>query len=430
MSEWLAAPLGEIANIAIGGTPARDNQRYWDPTGQEGYPWVSIADLGPRFITNTKEKITDDGVRFSNVKPVAKDTLLLSFKLTIGRAGIAGRDLFTNEAIAAIKPFPGTVAPKFLYYVLPSVAKNSVTDTAIKGVTLNKQKLASLVVRFPKKIEIQKSIADILETVDVAIEKTEALITKYQQIKAGLMHDLFTRGVTADGKLRPPREQAPELYQETPLGWIPKEWKVGKLSQYLDPLTGIKPGPFGSSLTKDNYVSAGFRVYGQEQVIAGSLEIGDYYITKAKFQEMAAFEVQADDVLISLVGTVGCVLVAKPPFERGIINPRLMRLRPARGVALSGFLKHLLLSASVRRQLDALAGGGTMPVINGKIIRRLAIPLLSFDEQTKVAERIDALDGTLVSAAKALAKLQQNKLGLMSDLLTGKVRVTPDTVPA
>ena len=67
-------------------------------------------------------------------------------------------------------------------------------------------------------------IARILQTIDQAIEKTEALIEKYQQIKAGLMHDLFTRGIGADGKLRPPREQAPELYQQTPIGWIPKEW--------------------------------------------------------------------------------------------------------------------------------------------------------------------------------------------------------------
>ena len=57
------------------------------------------------------------------------------------------------------------------------------------------------------------------------IEQTETLIAKYQQIKAGLMHDLFTRGVTPDGKLRPTRAEAPQLYQESPLGWIPKEWE-------------------------------------------------------------------------------------------------------------------------------------------------------------------------------------------------------------
>jgi type I restriction enzyme S subunit len=266
----------------------------------------------------------------------------------------------------------------------------------------------------------QRRIAEILSTLDEAIEQTEALIAKMQQVKAGLMHDLFTRGVTPDGRLRPTREQAPELYKESPLGWIPKEWKVGRLDQYLDQQAGIKPGPFGSSLTKDSYVASGFKVYGQEQVIAGSLEMGNYYISEMKFRELSIFEVLIDDVLISLVGTVGCVLVAKPPFERGIINPRLMRLRPARGLVLPDFLINLLLSANVRRQLDILAGGGTMPVINGRIVRRLVVPLLSYDEQVKVASRIDALEEVISSTKESMAKLRQQKHGLMHDLLIGR----------
>ena len=73
----------------------------------------------------------------------------------------------------------------------------------------------------------QRRIAEILETVDKAIEQTEALIAKYQQVKTGLMHDLFTRGVTPDGGLRPTHAQAPQIYKEDPtLGWIPKEWEI------------------------------------------------------------------------------------------------------------------------------------------------------------------------------------------------------------
>lgn len=77
----------------------------------------------------------------------------------------------------------------------------------------------------------QRRIAEILSTVDEAIEATEALITKYQQIKSGLMHDLFTRGVTPDGRLRPPHTEAPDLYKESPLGPIPKEWRVGEIGR-------------------------------------------------------------------------------------------------------------------------------------------------------------------------------------------------------
>ena len=85
--------------------------------------------------------------------------------------------------------------------------------------------MGKLTFKVPADYGHQEKIARILQTIDQTIEKTEALIEKYQHIKAGLMHDLFTRGIGADGKLRPPHEQAPELYQQTPIGWIPKEWE-------------------------------------------------------------------------------------------------------------------------------------------------------------------------------------------------------------
>ncbi|MGE4112002.1 MAG: restriction endonuclease subunit S, partial [Burkholderiales bacterium] len=189
MSKWAEDDLGRLASIEIGGTPSRDIPRYWVVDSETGHPWVSIADLGPRYVHETKEQITDLGVRFSNAKHVPKGTLLMSFKLTIGRASIASCDLFTNEAIAAIIPHERKVDPDFLYYTLPPIARGSVTDTAIKGATLNKKKLNRLRIRFPININQQRRIAEILTTLDETIEQTEALIAKHQQIKVGLMHD-------------------------------------------------------------------------------------------------------------------------------------------------------------------------------------------------------------------------------------------------
>ena len=72
--------------------------------------------------------------------------------------------------------------------------------------------------------------------------QTKALIEKYQHIKAGLIHDLFTRGIGADGNLRPLREQAPELYQETLIGWIPKQWSTEKLGKMSEIVSGVTLG--------------------------------------------------------------------------------------------------------------------------------------------------------------------------------------------
>jgi type I restriction enzyme, S subunit len=91
------------------------------------------------------------------------------------------------------------------------------------------QDIKDIRVLCPPYLEQQK-IAEILTTIDNLIEKTEALIAKYQTVKQGMMHDLFTRGVDAAGKLRPTFEDAPELYQESAIGWIPKEWEALKLA--------------------------------------------------------------------------------------------------------------------------------------------------------------------------------------------------------
>ena len=118
MNDWQEVTLGEICSIEIGGTPSRSDERYWWKSGSNSIrlPWVSISDMKGKVITDTKESITEIGASQSNCKHVAKGTLLMSFKLTIGRLAFAGRDLYTNEAISAIKPIRD-VCPEFLYTV-------------------------------------------------------------------------------------------------------------------------------------------------------------------------------------------------------------------------------------------------------------------------------------------------------------------------
>ncbi len=137
---------------------------------------------------------------------------------------------------------PGALDQHYLYYcvLLPGTRnkiERRITGSAQPG--LNSQ--------FVKAVDIplqpltkQRKIAAILSGIDTAIEKTEALIAKYQEIKAGLMHDLFTRGVLPNGQLRPPREQAPDLYQETAIGWIPREWSFTTCSKVCEKIIDCK----------------------------------------------------------------------------------------------------------------------------------------------------------------------------------------------
>lgn len=271
----------------------------------------------------------------------------------------------------------------------------------------------------------QRRIVEILEALDTAIHETEAIIAKLKAVKQGLLHDLLTRGIDANGELRPPQAEAPHLYKQSPLGWIPKEWDAGTIGSYLDGEQGIKPGPFGSSIKKEAYSESGFKVYGQEQVIAGDQEIGSYFVPLRKFQELQDFAVEVGDVLISLVGTIGKVLVLKDPLELGIINPRLMRLRPDSRIAHSEFVGLLVSSNAFVSQVIANAGGGTMPVINKRIISSIRVPVVPLKEQQEILKRKNTVDQRISCEFSALEKLRALKSGLMDDLLTGRVRVTP-----
>ena len=103
--------LGEVTDVKIGGTPSRSNSSFFDGDNL----WVSIAEMNGQVITDTKEKITEVGVQNSNVKLIKKGTTLLSFKLSIGKTAIAGKDLYTNEAIAGLEIKDKRISNEYLF---------------------------------------------------------------------------------------------------------------------------------------------------------------------------------------------------------------------------------------------------------------------------------------------------------------------------
>jgi len=111
-TQWDLVKLGDVVDVKIGRTPPRSNSSYF--TGDN--LWVSISEMNGQVITNTKEKLTDDGVKNSNVKLTPKDTTLLSFKLSIGKTAIAEQDLYTNEAIAGLIPKGSIISNSYLFW--------------------------------------------------------------------------------------------------------------------------------------------------------------------------------------------------------------------------------------------------------------------------------------------------------------------------
>jgi type I restriction enzyme S subunit len=163
MNGWATKPLGELCEISIGKTPSRKSAAFWDTPKRTDNVWLSIADLRPDatgYVHDSKEYLSNSGAALC--RPVPPETLLLSFKLTLGRTAFTGRSVFTNEAIAALPVIDNTVLSKeFLRYALAAIDwdKTSEADIKIKGRTLNKAKLQVLPIPVPPLPEQRRIVA-------------------------------------------------------------------------------------------------------------------------------------------------------------------------------------------------------------------------------------------------------------------------------
>jgi len=422
MNGWTNGTLGGLCSIEIGGTPSRSNPEYWDSAKDTSNRWVSIRDLNRRIICETAEQITDLGVRNSNVKQQPKGTVLLSFKLSIGRVAFAGCDLYTNEAIAGLHS--EELTPEFLFYGLQQWNLLQNVDQAIKGATLNKDKLKKIEFDYPESEVEQTKIARVLSTIDRAIEQTEALIVKQQRIKTGLMQDLLTKGIDEYGNIR---SEATHAFKDSPLGRIPVEWEVAPMSAFQLPgRPYIKTGPFGSSLNTKHWVEDGVPV-----ITIGSLGDSGFlkqellYVSESTAQVLSPYRVISGDIVFSRVADIGRALVITAEQDGWIISSNFMRISLNEADVLPSFLyRAIVFNPITRDQLRIFSNASGREVVNTAILSALLFAWPGPIEQKQINNQLDRVDGTINKSRQALEKLTSLKRGLMHDLLTGKRRVT------
>lgn len=416
MENWKEETLGNLCEINIGGTPSRNNESYWDNSKQQENHWVSIRDLNRKVITSTAERITELGVRNSNVKIVKKGTILMSFKLSIGRVAYAGVDLYTNEAIAALET--NKIDVDFLYQGLKHWDLLQDVDTAIKGSTLNKAKLRNIKFTIPASKSEQTRIAQILSKADEAISQTEALIAKYQRIKTGLMQDLLTRGIDENGNIR---SKATHKFVVKNGMEVPVEWEVKRLVECVDKSTIITYGIVQTGLN----VPEGIRVLRTVNLFKDRIDSTNLLRTTKEISDSYKRTIlKKYDLVCNVRASVGDFNI--------IDNDELVNCNTTRGVARISpnkeinpyYLLWFLRSERNTKQMELLIKGTTFIDINIADLRQILIPIPTDKiEQDRIAEKLNDITKTLESFKTTLTKLQSLKKGLMQDLLSGKVRV-------
>jgi type I restriction enzyme S subunit len=393
--EWKVVKLKDIATkIKMGGTPKRTVKEYWN--GE--IPFAKIEDItnSGKYLLSTSSTITRLGLENSNAWLVPMNSLLITIYGTLGMVIINKIEVATNQAIVGVIPKRELVDVEFLYYWylyyqpnwIKFVKKSTQPNLTLEIVANSKLPLPSLAE--------QKVIAEILSTVDRAIEVVDAAVVRLEGLKKALINKLLTGRVRVkeeNGKLVFDKETE---FQETEIGEIPKEWKIVKLKEILTLRNGKRP-----TLSEDGWIP----VYGANGIMGYT----------------ADFLIDNDyTIVIGRVGASGEVHLAQGKIW--VSDNALYSEKFNSSKVFMPFLYYLLKD----KKLSRFAHKTTHPIITQSFLNNLPIQLPSLAEQRIIADILLTIDRAIELYYKEKDVLGRLKKGLMDVLLTGKVRVGRD----
>jgi type I restriction enzyme S subunit len=410
MNDFTEVAFGEHLKLTSG-FPFASSQ-----FSDEGFPLIRIRDV----LTSQTETYFQGA--FPPGYVIKKGDILIGMDGDFHVVKWHGRDALLNQRVLKVDvQNEAEIVLDYLFYWLgPFVKKINDITAATTVKHLSTKDLIKARAKFPK-VAAQRKIAAILTSIDTAIEKTEALIEKYQQIKAGLMHDLFTRGVLPNGQLRPPRELAPELYQETAIGWIPKDWESVNLGRY------IEINLYGPRFDAGDYDETGNvkTIRGTDFSKDGEIKYSQAPVARLPSQKINRHILKAGDVVVVTTADCGLTAVFEDQDFCFIPSAYAVKYRFLNSVN-PYFIKYFMQTDMAKRQVNKYVRQGTLGNLPGSDLLRFSLGLPLQHEQNVIVLRLDSIKIKIATEQKILDKLLQQKLGSVQDLLTGKVPVKVD----
>lgn len=387
--------LEDICEIQIGKTPSRSVPAYWEGK----LPWSTITDFSAgRVIKTTKECITELGARESGAKLIPKGTLLLSFKLSLGKRAITGTDLFTNEAIAALRILDELKAHRdYLYWALGSIDYNRLVDRAAKGKTLNKAKLRKLQIPLPPLAE-QRRIAGILDAAEALRAKRRESLSQLDALLQSTFLTLFGDPV------------------ENPMGW--QTTNLPKIS------TKFTDGPFGSNLKSSHYVDDGVRVIRLQNIGVGEILHDDLaFVSRKHYESLPRNHCKPGDIVIGTLGDPNLRASIIPADLSDSLNKAdclAMRVDPAQ--ADRQYVCSLLNCTAIVHKALALVRGQTRGRISMGRLKELAVPLPPLDLQKRFAVIVESIEKQKALQRSHLAELDALFASLQHRAFNGELK--------
>ena len=379
--------LKDAFELQIGKTPSRNKSEYWNGV----YKWVSISDIGNsrKYVYSTRELITDKGIIDSGIKVIPKGTVIMSFKLSIGKTAITTEDMYTNEAIVAFidkKKIPIDI--DYLYYLCSGSNWMQGVNKAVMGLTLNKATLSEKEINIPN-IEIQKKCAGNLDKIDRIIDLKKQQLDQLDLLVRSLFIEMFGDPISN-----------------------PKEWKKKKCKNILTKI-GSGATPQGGS---ESYKEEGISLIRSMNVHNGRFESKDLaYIDEKQAQKLDNVNIKENDVLINITGAsvARCCIVPSDVIPARV-NQHVSVLRCS-DMVNSIFLCYQIINDSYQNLLKKIgtSGGATREAITKKQIEDLEVILPPIELQNKFANFVRGTDKSKLAVKKSLEELEILKKSLM-----------------
>ena len=406
---WRMVRLGEAAQVDTGGTPSRDVAEYW--SGE--IPWMASAEVNQKRVQVTAETITEKGLESSNAKIFPPGTIMIAMNgqgSTRGKASILEIEAACNQSLAAIRS-KGETTNAFLFHVL-----NAAYDR-LRGITgegrngLNLELIRGYRLCLPPLHE-QRVIADVLDSIDEAIERTEAVIADTETLRDSLLHELLTRGVPG---------WHTEWKDVPGIGTIPADWDVVRLGEV------IADGPTNGIYKPESDYGSGTPIVRIDDFIPGDL-VNLECLRRVRLEpgEMQRYAIHEGDILINRVNSmshIGKTVLVPAIGEATLFESNMMKLKLNDDVHPK-FGELVLLSDLARRHFVARAKKAVQQAsINQQDVAALPFPLPSMQEQQLIVDTVQSADRRIDTGRTNNASLRQAKSTIADSLLTGKARI-------
>ena len=380
------ARLDEIFDLQMGKTPSRNNADYWTD-GQ--YDWVSIADLGSyqKYVEDTKERISALAVQESGIKSVPANTVIMSFKLSLGKTAITQEPVYTNEAIMAFIPTEKyAVLPDYFYYLFSAKDWTKGTNRAVVGTTLNKATLSAVSITVPP-IDEQRKIAAILDKVSDLIAKRRQQLDKLDEMVKARFVEMFG-DVIQNTKLWPQ--------------YIFSDITTSRLGKMLDAKqqTGMCQYPYLA-----NFNVQWFR-----------FELDNLNEMDFNEADRIEFELRDGDLLVCEGGEIGRCAVWHNEIQPCYFQKALHRVRCKKEIVLPDYLAWWFKYNCDNKGFAAIEGAkATISHLPGAKLKALLVSVPPIEQQKQFATFVEQKEKSKTTISRSLEKLETLKKALMQE---------------